>query len=139
MTTFDVNVPAGAYNVVATSNNNIFISSTAVNVNLPATKSIADGDYSFNGGSITITADNLSPASYITVNNKRGKLLSRTASAATYQVPSLVTTLTQTTFNLVPSVSPLDMKAFSYFSDTSANEAKSFDNEEKTFYTSNNA
>lgn len=72
----------------------------SINVSLASTLTAPAQTTSFAGGLITITGSNLSPSSYILVNNLRGNVKTHTSSAVTYEVPALVTPLSQSTFNL---------------------------------------
>jgi len=94
---------------------------------------------SYNGGSFTISATNLSPASYITVNGLKGAISSYTASAVTYDVPAFVTAATQTAFSL-KEVARIPNSQYSYFSDMNpTNVSATFDNLIDTIYGSSNA
>lgn len=104
VTSFDVHgVRAGAYHImVHCSPYGYYSISDTVNISFPtdgappASTQIS----SFNGGIFTITGNNLSPSSYITVNSLKGYPISVTTSSITYQLPALVTNNTQTEFKL---------------------------------------
>lgn len=137
---FNASLKTGAYNIVITTSPNGNIQLTnGVNgpfpsgVTGPATQQI-----SFNGGQYTITADNLSPASYITVNGLRGDILTSSASAVTYQVPAFVTADTESILNEKPAILP--SSRFTYIADRSdANVSAVFDDKADTHYGSNNS
>jgi hypothetical protein len=95
---------------------------------------------SFYGGSYTISAANLSPASYIVVNNLIGKIINYSSSAVTYQIPSLITVNSNAALNLA-SASLIDLSRFTLFSDQNAstsNVSAAFDGMIDTIYGSPN-
>ena len=93
---------------------------------------------SFNGGTFTITGNNLSPSSYITVNGLRGTIATHSASSVIYNVPKIVTTDTQSTFTLT-EVKLLDNGLLTKISDmNSADVNIAFDGSIETYYGSTN-
>lgn len=95
--------------------------------------------YSYNGGQFTIQANKLSPSSSIIVNGFRGKITSYSSSSVTYQLPSLLTTLSQSTYKLA-DVSLIDLTAATFFSDTAlGNVSTTFDGAVTSYYGSANA
>ncbi len=142
VTTFNAILNAGSYKVLVSTIPNGYISiSNSINVNFPTNVNTNNQQMSFNGGTFTISASDLSPVSYITVNGFRGNIISYSTSAVTYSVPALVTPSTQTAFSLVkPTL--LDNSQFTFFSDQNAsvsNVSASFDGLVNTYYGSSNA
>lgn len=138
-TSFSATVNAGSYLIKANTQNGYIAITTPVNVNFPTGVTPPTQDMSFNGGTFTITGNNLSPASYIEINGFKGVIQTYTSSAVTYKVPPIVTTLTQSTFSLVKE-GLLDKRQFTYFSDQPAgNQSYAFDGLTATFYGSSNA
>jgi hypothetical protein len=91
---------------------------------------------SFNGGVFTVTGDFIGNGATITVNGEKGVILSRTASSATFQVPKLVTPVTQAAFKLAKNQT-IDLKDKVKWGDSQGWEA-AFDGEHATVYNSNN-
>jgi len=85
----------------------------------------------------TVTGANLSPSSYILVNGLRGDIKTYTSSSVVYNAPSLVTTNSQSTFNLAKT-SLINSKLFTVDSDSgSTNASAAFDRIVTTYYGSN--
>ena len=91
---------SGSYHVKALTKNGYAKADNPINVSLTAGATVPAQTTSFAGGAITITGANLSPSSFILVNNLRGNIKSYTSTAVTYEVPALVTPLSQSTFNI---------------------------------------
>jgi hypothetical protein len=92
----------------------------AVNVSLASAISGNPSVSSFAGGLYTITGNNLSPSSYITVNSLRGNIANYNTSAVTYNIPAFVTSNTQSAFNL-QQIGLIDATNFAYSSDQAVN------------------
>ena len=141
-TSFSANLNSGAYTLkVSTSPNGYILFSNRLDVQFPTGVTTTSGAISFNGGTFTITGNNLSPASYITVNNLRGDIVSHTASAVKYHVPALVTSNTQSTFALAED-GLIDKTKLTVISDMvgAANTPQdAIDGDVSTFYSSTNA
>lgn len=144
ITQFTVLLNAGAYKVMVETSpyGYIKLSNPIVNVVFPTNVIAPSQQLSFLGGTFTIQASYLSPVSYITMQGVKGKIVSYSSSAVTYQVPPLITTLTQSTFHLQePSL--LSYDSFTPFVDmansTSSNIKASFDDNIESFYVSSNA
>jgi len=140
-TSFTATLKAGSYKLLAnTSPYGYILMNTTVNVPFPTNYAPSSPQLSFNGGQVTITADLLSPVSYITVNGFRGSILTYSDTAVTYAVPALVTTDTQTAFTLA-SVALLPTSQFTLISDQPSNPSLpySFDNSITTYYSSTNS
>jgi hypothetical protein len=91
-TTFSALIYADSYKVVINTSPYGYVNVSG-SININTTISYAGTQQiSFYGGNYTITAPYLSPVSYITVAGFRGNLISHSNSAATYNVPPLVTT-----------------------------------------------
>ena len=100
-TTFTETLNSGSYNIQAdTGNGYIDFGTSTLNVQLPTSLSLSTQQISFNGGSVTIPGNNLSPASYVTVNGFKGMITSYSSSSVTYKVPAFVNPTTQSTFSL---------------------------------------
>lgn len=97
---FTADLKSGSYHVKALTKNGYAMADNTINVSMTASASVPAQTTSFAGGSITITGSNLSPSSFILVNSLRGNIKSYTSSAVTYEVPALVTPLSQSTFNI---------------------------------------
>ena len=106
---------------------------------MPGNANAATQQMSFNGGTYTLTGNNLSPSSYITVNGFKGNLATLTNTSAVYQVPPQVAANTQSTFSLQNAVR-LSNNKFTQISDTTSasNVSSAFDGLTNTFYGSNN-
>lgn len=100
VTTFTANLGSGSYKIEANTQNGYISIADTIGVQFPSGVSPSSQQMSFNGGTFTLNAANLAASSYITVNGLRGKAISTTPSAATYEVPAQVSALTQSTFNL---------------------------------------
>jgi hypothetical protein len=101
VTQFTAILTAGSYSLLVSSTPNGYIAiNGAINVLFPININTTSQQISFNGGTFTIAASYLSPVSYISVNGFAGQVTSYSTSSVTYSVPALVTTTTQTTFNL---------------------------------------
>jgi hypothetical protein len=113
-----------------------------VNVAMPTNIISTAESYSYNGGTFTIAASSLSPVSNIRVNGLKGALIdyNKANSSATYEIPSFVTTLSQSTYNLAKT-ELLDLSVATFFSDvtTNSNVRLSFDGLSTTYYSSPNA
>jgi len=137
---FTVTLNAGPYKLRIATTNGYFDIATVVNVAMPTNVVTLTQDSSYAGGLYTITAQHLSPVSYIRVNGFKGELLTYTSTSATYEVPTLVTSLSQSTLGLT-DVSLLKMGSFKYFSDQTdllSNVSFAFDGQIKTIYGSPN-
>lgn len=132
---------AGSYKLlVNTSPYGYLLINSTVNIAIPTNLVSNPQDVSFNGGKYTIAGSYLSPVSYITVNDFRGDIISYSSSSVTYKVPPLVTSTTQSTFNLV-EVAKLPISQFTFFSDNTVNTSSignAFDEFINTVYTSPN-
>lgn len=140
VTTFIATLSAGSYQIRANTDNGFINITETINVTLPVVPNPASQIMSFNGGTFTLTADNLSPSSYIRVNGLKGNILTHSSTAATYEVPAQVATNTQSTFTL-KSVARIPNSQFTYFSDTTStsNVSATFDGLTNTNYGSSNA
>lgn len=135
---FSVTLPAGSYKIVANSTYGLFSNSNTINVLAP-TLTASTLNTSFAGGNFTITANKLSPSSYITLNGQRGNIIKYTSTQVTYQIPILLTPSSQAQFNFAQDAL-IDSSSFSYISDSTTNStsSKSFDGNTLTSYTSTN-
>ena len=142
VTKFSAAVNAGSYRLlVNTSPYGYLLVNSTVDIKTPTNLVSSTQNVSFNGGKYSIAGSYLSPASYITVNGFRGDIISYTTSLVTYRVPPLVTSGTQSAFNLV-DVAKLPTSQFTFFSDNTVNAssiANAFDELINTVYTSPNA
>ena len=142
VTKFSAAVNAGSYRLlVNTSPYGYLLVNSTVDIKTPTNLVSSTQNVSFNGGKYSIAGSYLSPASYITVNGFRGDIISYTTSLVTYRVPPLVTSGTQSAFNLV-DVAKLPTSQFTFFSDNTVNTssiANAFDELINTVYTSPNA
>lgn len=118
--TFTATLSSGSYNIVAITKYGYCQVNNAINVSLAAGISASIVYSSFAGGLFTISGDNLSPSSYITVNSFVGKIATYTPAAVTYHIPAFVTSVSQTAFNL-KKVGLIDSKSFTLSSDQAAN------------------
>lgn len=73
---------------------------TVLSVSKTGVYTVSPVQTSFNGGLVTVTGDNIGDGAVIKVNGIKGNVQSRTASAAVFHVPKLVTATTQTAFKL---------------------------------------
>lgn len=138
---FSADLSAGAYHVKihTAPNGYIKLTNSIIQVNKPNDISLNTQQFSFNGGKITITGTALSPSSYITVNKFRGNIIDHSSTIATYQLPALVTVLTQNTFNF-RKVELLSLKDYGTISDDNdGNVDYAFDEKTDTYYASSNA
>jgi hypothetical protein len=142
VTKFSVAVNAGSYKLlVNTSPYGYYLLNSTVDITIPTNLVSNPQNVSFNGGKYSIAGSYLSPVSYITINGFRGDIISYTTSSVTYRVPPLVTSNTQSAFNLV-EVAKLPVSQFTFFSDNTANTSSignAFDELINTVYTSPNA
>lgn len=113
-----------------TTNSILSVSKTSLNYSISTTQT------SFNGGSVIVTGDYIGDGATLTINGYKGNVLMRNSSAAVFQVPQLVTPITQTSFNLATNQTiPLGDKT--KWGDTAGWEA-AFDSDHSTIYNSNN-
>jgi hypothetical protein len=117
--TFAVNLNSGSYAVQALTSNGYCLASGVINIAL-STATGASIISSFAGGIFTITGNNLSPSSYITVNNFRGSIQTYSSSSVIYNIPPFVTAASQAAFNL-QKVGLIDGSTFVLSSDQPAN------------------
>lgn len=137
-TSFSVYLPSGSYNIRVGSASGYYLINSVLNVNMPANIANSTQTTSFAGGAYTLTADTLSPVSYILINGFKGYPISATNSSVTYAVPPLVTTAAQSSFGLA-SVDLINMGQLSYFSDkNNSNVSTVFDGLPTTNYGSTN-
>lgn len=73
---------------------------TVLSVSKSGTYTVSPIETSFNGGLITVTGNNIGDGAVIKVNGIKGNVQSRTATTAVFNVPKLVTALTQSSFKL---------------------------------------
>ncbi|CAM6005118.1 unnamed protein product, partial [Sphagnum balticum] len=98
--TFAATLTSGQFTIQVTgSKSGFFNSPHPLSVSLAAV-SAPNKVLGYSGGQITITGNNLSPTSYITVNGLRGDILTYSNSSVTYNVPALVTATSQAALNL---------------------------------------
>ena len=96
VTSFGINLPAGAYILSVLTTPNGFISITdTINVVLPSNLAVTTQPISYNGGVISIPSGNLSPASYILVNGFKASLTGQNGAITNYSVPPFVTPKSQ--------------------------------------------
>ena len=118
--TFTASLPSGSYNILALTPNGYCQVNNPINVSLDNAVSATTQTTAFTGGLFTVTGNNLSPSSFITVNNFRGTINSYTSSSVTYNVPPFVTANTQSAFKIAqPAL--LDGRNFVLSSDQAAN------------------
>jgi len=55
---------------------------------------------SFNGGAVTVTGSDIGDGAILKINGLTGTVISRTATKAIFNIPVLITPVTQTSFNL---------------------------------------
>lgn len=140
VTTFDATLYTGSYNVLANTQNGFISISQVVNVAFPTNVVVSPQQMSFNGGSFTVQANYISPASYITLNGLKGNIIASSNSEVTYEVPALLTATTKSILN--PTVTLLDNTKFGKISDTDPATSKvsfAFDGLTTTNYGSTNA
>lgn len=113
---FSVTLPSGSYSIRALTPNGYCQVNNPVNVGLDGAVSATSQSTGFSGGFFTITGNNLSPSSYITVNSFKGTISSYTSSSVTYNVPPFVTANTQSAFNLA-QVAQIDSSLLTITSD----------------------
>lgn len=89
--TFTATLNSGSYSILAMTKYGYCQVNNAINVSLAAGISAPSTVSSFAGGLLTITGNNLSPSSYITVNSFVGKIATYTPTAVTYNIPAFVT------------------------------------------------
>jgi hypothetical protein len=139
--TFTVNVTAGSYKFMIRGANRYYSISDILSVTIPTNAYSSAQDYSYNGGLFTINASGLSPVSNIRVNGLRGEIVNfdTTTNVATYQLPPMLTPLTQTNYSL-GKPARLDLTATTFFSDITINSnvGRSFDGSLSTYYSSKN-
>jgi hypothetical protein len=139
-TDLTVTLNAGAYTIQVRGATKFYNCTSTIFVSMPINVITTPQSSSFNGGSFTINANYLSPVSDILVNSLRGKIISYDGAHATYQLPPLLTTLTQSTYGLA-NVAQLDLSAATFFSDTNSitsNVSSSFDGSVSSYYGSSN-
>lgn len=139
---FTANLDSGAYRLVINSSKGFYNVSDIVKVKQSGsfTCSSSSVEASFAGGSLTINGVKISKSSYIKVNGFKGKLLERSSSTAKYEIPKMVTLLTQSLFDFA-DVKQLDSSDYTFFSDSSNSTnsaANSFDNDLQSVYASSN-
>jgi hypothetical protein len=117
--TFTASLNSGSYKIVATTRYGYCQVNNVINVSL-ASVTASSVVSSFAGGVFTLTGNNLSPSSYITVNSFIGKIVTYTSTVVTYSIPAFVTHTSQTAFNL-KQVDLIDSKSFTLSSDQPAN------------------
>lgn len=88
---FNATLNAGSYNLVINTSPYGYVSISSIITATTTITTPSSQEISFNGGNYTITSPNLSPVSYITVAGFRGNLISCNSTAATYNVPPIVT------------------------------------------------
>jgi hypothetical protein len=139
LTTFNATLAAGPYQILVNSADGYYQCTDILNVKMLSAISGSSQVASFAGGIYTING-NLSPASYIIVNNLKGKIVNYTSNVVTYQIPPLVTLNSNTAFGL-SAVSLINMGQLTYFSDQNAslsNVSAVFDGKISTMYGSPN-
>ena len=92
---FTTTLNSGSYNILALTDYGYCKVSNPISVGLPASVTAASIISSFAGGVFTITGNNLSPSSYITVNGFKGTVNTYTSTAVTYNVPPFITSNSQ--------------------------------------------
>jgi hypothetical protein len=140
--TFQVKLTSGSFKFQVRGASLYYTINDVINVSMPTNIYPSPQSYSYNGGLFTVQANGLSPLSNIRVNGQVGSILdyNYNTSTVTYQLPALVTVLTQSTYNLA-STGHIDLSAATFFSDTttSSTVASSFDGSTSTFYGSTNS
>jgi hypothetical protein len=140
---FTTVLSAGTYRVVVDTApyGFVLISNPVLNVSFPTNVITSNQQLSFLGGSYTISATNLSPVSYITVEGLRGDIIAYSSSSVTYEVPALVTALTQSAFKLKEEtlLSSSLLTPLSDQNSTASNASAAFDGKIDSFYGSPNA
>lgn len=137
---FNATLNSGSYRIRILSNYGFYQCTDLLNVTAPTLSGGSSQVASFAGSSFTITAAGLSSSSYITVNGLVGNIISYSATAVTYQIPALVTTDSNSVFNLA-SVARIDLRRATFFSDQDAsvsNVTAAFDGLINTIYGSTN-
>lgn len=139
--TFTATLNSGSYNIQALTDYGYCKVNNPINVALANGTSGASIISSYAGGVYTITGNNLSPSSYITVNGFKGTVNTYTSTAVTYNIPPFITADSQAAFK-VSKVAQIDSSTFTFSSDKAANISNvtaAFDNNINTIYGSNNA
>jgi len=139
LTLFNATLAAGPYQILINSAYGYYQCNDTLNVQIPSGINGSSQVASFAGGIYTISG-NLSPSSFILVNNLKGNIVSYNSSATTYQIPPLVTVNSNAAFGLA-GVSLINMGQLTYFSDQNAsisNVSAAFDGLINTIYGSPN-
>lgn len=140
--TLSVLLTTGSFKFVVRGSSLFYTMNDMINVGMPTNIISTAESYSYNGGIFTISASDLSPISNIRVNGLKGALIdyNQNANTATYGIPSFVTTLSQSTYNLAKT-ELLDLSMATYFNDvtTNAKVGLSFDGLSTTYYSSPNS
>jgi len=71
-----------------------------ITVSKSGTYSVTTTQTSFNGGAVTVTGNNIGNGAVLKINGLTGTVVSRTATEAIFNIPALVTLITQTSFTL---------------------------------------
>lgn len=100
--TFSVLLTTGSFKFVVRGASLFYSIADVINVAMPTNIISTAQSYSYNGGIFTIAASDLSPVSNIRVNGLKGALIdyNQNTSTATYEIPSFITNLSQSTYNL---------------------------------------
>jgi hypothetical protein len=140
VTSFTASLPAGRYQVLVSTSSGFFSIAQTLDVQFPSATPVG-GAIGYNGGTFILTANDLSPTSYITVQGFRGAISSYSSTQVVYKVPALVTAATQASYSLA-SPSLIDTSSLTLISDlngTSNGVSTAFDGLSDTFYSSSNA
>jgi hypothetical protein len=117
---FVVTLPSGSYFIKALTPYGYCQVDNTVNVGLESSATATSQSSGFSGGYFTITGNNLSPSSYITVNSFKGTISSYSNSSIIYNVPPFVTANSQAAFNLA-QVTQIDSSLLTITSDQASN------------------
>ena len=85
----------GYFSLTGTNN-----STATIKVKLPASVTVTNKQISFYGGIFTVTGNNLSPVSYLSINGFKCFIKKYTTSSVIYKVPAFITTNTLNEFEL---------------------------------------
>jgi hypothetical protein len=140
--TFSVSLTSGTFSFQVRGDSRFYTITDVIRVSMPTNVATSPGSYSYNGGLFTVSAVGLSPVSNIRVNGLKGQIskIDANTNTITYQLPPLLTTLTQSTYNIAKT-DLIDLTPTTFFSDTASNSnvSSTFDGSISTYYGSSNS
>lgn len=112
---FSASLASGSFKIRAKTPIGYCTVNSSIYVNLPPNITLPTQQFSYAGGEIKLTAPLLSPSSYLLVGGIKAEIKEYNSSYVIYSVPPLLSSLSQSKYNLISKSNKIDPKHLTAF------------------------